>query len=57
MLRSVDLSVALDTHLEQLVAAQVKAVVRLCLLEVGLLGAGETVCHQQTYFSSGYVLL
>ena len=38
MLRSVDLTVALDTHLEQLVAAQVKAVVRLGLLEVGLLG-------------------
>ena len=38
MLRSVDLKVALDTHLEQLIAAQVKVVVRLCHLGVGLLG-------------------
>ena len=38
MLRSVDLAVALNTHLEQLVAAQVKVVVRLCHLGVGLLG-------------------
>ena len=38
MLRSVDLTVALNTHLEQFVAAQVKVVVRLYHLEVGLLG-------------------
>ena len=38
MLRSVDLTVALNTHLEQLVAAQVKVVVRLYHLGVGLLG-------------------
>ena len=49
MLRSVDLTVALNTHLEQLVAAQVKVVVQLYHLEVGLLGSGETGGHQQTY--------
>ena len=38
MLRSVDLTVALNTHLEQHVAAQVKVVVRLYHLGVGLLG-------------------
>ena len=51
MLRSVDLTVALDTHLEQLVAAQVKAVVRLCLLEVGLLGVrGDSLSPTNVLF-------
>ena len=38
MLKSVDLTVALNTHLEQHVAERVKVVVRLRHLEVGLLG-------------------
>ena len=50
MLRSVDLTVALDTHLEQLVAAQVKAVVRLGLLEVGLLGRGDRLSPTNVLF-------
>ena len=53
MLRSVDLTVALNTHLEQHVAAQVKVVVRLYHLGVGLLG----VRGDRQSPTNGYVFL